>query len=44
MAPAQNHGVAWRGTALVFAMSYAVLVAVGAYDDVVAELLQRSTA
>ena len=36
--------VAWRGTALVFAMSYAVLVAVGAYDDVVAELLQRSTA
>ena len=35
---------AWRRGPLVFAAAYAALVAVGRYDDLVAELLQRSTA
>ena len=34
----------WRGAALVFAGVYASMIAFGVYDDVVAELLQRSTA
>jgi cytochrome c biogenesis protein CcdA len=34
---------AWRGSAVVFGVAYAALIAAGRYDDVVAELLQRSS-
>ena len=43
LVPIVEH-VAWRGVAAVFAVAYAALIAVGEYDDLVAELLQRSTA
>lgn len=43
LVPVVEH-IAWRGAAAVFAVFYAGLIAIGQYDDLVAELLQRSSA